>query len=349
MNGKRQKLGYVFRRLQAPSSGSARPPSQIDSHSPALAAVQEAGSTTSKDYNRKKDVGDDTEQNHDGQEADESAPSSKVRSHQRQYRLTRVKEPTYGPSSDGGIRKIPRSTLFVERKLQQSLSRQASSQSLSATSKDLQVNARTEVTDNISTSPVKHVYARQKKPGRTSCVKPAQNTSDLAGDVPSMATIENVKLVAELEAFSLQDLERGTANYQKSTPTDSLPTSTQSPKRGTPQRFKPKAPVLRWAERNPEAAAAIEREKAEEDANARLKGLLKKQKAAEAIEDHQQEADGDYVIDTYTRVPIESVATESGQFGVLVLDDEDDMEMFYGEDEQSDEDEGLGDEDENGK
>jgi hypothetical protein len=60
--------------------------------------------------------------------------------------------------------------------------------------------------------------------------------------------------------------------------------------------------------------------------------------------------DGDYIIDTYVRIPADALETEeqSKNFGLLVLDSQPDIDEFYREEEDSDEEDDDEEEDENG-
>lgn len=65
-----------------------------------------------------------------------------------------------------------------------------------------------------------------------------------------------------------------------------------------------------------------------------------------------EDDDGDYIIDTYIRVPADVLdsSEEEKNVGLLILDSQPDIEEFYGEDEGSDDEEGEeGEEDENGQ
>jgi hypothetical protein len=60
--------------------------------------------------------------------------------------------------------------------------------------------------------------------------------------------------------------------------------------------------------------------------------------------------DGEYIIDTYVRIPADALETDeqSKNFGLLVLDTQPDIDEFYREDSDSDEEDDDEEEDENG-
>ncbi|TLS30152.1 hypothetical protein PpBr36_03488 [Pyricularia pennisetigena] len=131
------------------------------------------------------------------------------------------------------------------------------------------------------------------------------------------------------------------SNSARQTPVknnSNAPMSTASP---SPRRFKPQAPAKRYAERHPEEAAAAAAAAAAAEAEAQMS--MDVDDASDTEDD-----DGDYIIDTYVRVAADSITTEAtpDQVGLLVLDNEPDIDYFYGEESDSEE-EYEDDEDEN--
>lgn len=100
-------------------------------------------------------------------------------------------------------------------------------------------------------------------------------------------------------------------------------------------RFKPKAPAKRYAERHPELAAA----------NTDTAPVVP------TMEDYESHSDDEYVIETYIRVAAESLSkdVDPEKVGLLVFDNEPDVDFFYGEEGDSDNEYPEDDEDENGK
>ncbi|PSR94272.1 hypothetical protein BD289DRAFT_480717 [Coniella lustricola] len=97
----------------------------------------------------------------------------------------------------------------------------------------------------------------------------------------------------------------------------------------TPQRFKPKAPAKRYAERHPEITAA--------------------QHAVEPQEEVDIVSEDEYVVETYVRVPASALSKDIApdKVGLLVFDNEPDADFFYGEEGDSDDELAEDDEDEN--
>lgn len=117
----------------------------------------------------------------------------------------------------------------------------------------------------------------------------------------------------------------------------------------SPRRFKPHAPAKRYAERHSEdeaAAAASAAAAAFAEAQAQLRDETSMD--VDEASTTEEEDEGDYVIDTYIRVAADTITTEAtpDQVGLLVLDNEPDIDYFYGEESDSEE-EFEDDEDEN--
>lgn len=104
----------------------------------------------------------------------------------------------------------------------------------------------------------------------------------------------------------------------------------------TPQKYKPKPPAKRFAERHPEVAAAQDRAIAAPTSD---------------HEDYETASEDEYVVETYVRVPVSSLGKEVDpeKVGLLVFDTEPDAEIFYGEEGDSDDELPEDDEDENGR
>lgn len=196
---------------------------------------------------------------------------------------------------------------------------------------------------------------RQKKPGRSARTTP-RSTSQPAVDhlAPSATTrdrnvrlpsglvtpwdVTSEQLVKELEAYTLEEIGRNMAEADAMAP---KPPPAPQPlsqsntvvslriKKGASSKFKPKVPAQRYHERHPEVMAPPTVDEPEQD---------------------QTDDDGDFVIDTYVRMPAEEVdVNDKNHIGYIVLEDQPDIDEFYEEDEQQNEDEEEYDEDdENG-
>jgi len=138
--------------------------------------------------------------------------------------------------------------------------------------------------------------------------------------------VNSEKLAAEMQAYTLQEIGRSIAQAEANKP---KPRSI-----ATPTKFKPKKPALRYHERHPEQALIS-------TAGVSVDGS--------DIQDVEMDDDGDYVIDTYYRMPAHQVDSDTDdKFGLLVLDSQPDIDEFYKTQiEEEDEEEDF-EEDENG-
>ncbi|TLD30918.1 hypothetical protein PspLS_02218 [Pyricularia sp. CBS 133598] len=130
------------------------------------------------------------------------------------------------------------------------------------------------------------------------------------------------------------------SNSARQTPVKNNNNVPLSPASPSPRRFKPQAPAKRYAERHPEEAAAAAAAAAAAEAEANMS--MDVDDASDTEED-----EGDYIIETYVRVAADSITEATpDQVGLLVLDNEPDIDYFYGEESDSEE-EYEDDEDEN--
>ncbi|KAK1996758.1 hypothetical protein LX36DRAFT_102749 [Colletotrichum falcatum] len=106
----------------------------------------------------------------------------------------------------------------------------------------------------------------------------------------------------------------------------------------SPSRFKPKAPAKRFAERHPELAKELD------GGGGRGRG---DEEMAEASGGEDESSDDDYVIEVYELAPSKPVLAEipPEQIGVLRFDTQEDLELFYGNDDDNSDD--YDEEDEN--
>jgi Transcription factor Iwr1 len=197
----------------------------------------------------------------------------------------------------------------------------------------------------------------RKKPGlaaRTS-VPPVRPRSPLK---PNVAPLRNVRLpsgammpwdvsseqlAAEMQAYTMEEIGRTLARQEAEAAAEASRKAVLKPALGPaqkhPSKFKPKKPALRYLERHPEERAAQEHNTAMDVDETHIEG-----------EDEDMD-DGEYIIDTYVRVPAHALETEeqSKNFGLLVLDSQPDIDEFYREEEDSEEEDDDEEEDENGQ
>lgn len=100
-------------------------------------------------------------------------------------------------------------------------------------------------------------------------------------------------------------------------------------------RFKPKVPAKRYAERHPEVAAVRQQET----------------ESTTEQDEYETGSEDEYVVETYVRVPASSLGKDinPGKVGLLVFDNEPDVDFFYAEEGDSDDEWAEDEEDENGE
>jgi hypothetical protein len=151
------------------------------------------------------------------------------------------------------------------------------------------------------------------------------------------------RLAAEMQAYTLDEIGRTLARQEEEAAAEAnrlaalKEKSASSPVHKYSSKFKPKKPALRYAERHPEATVDHEHEAMDVD------------EPHIGAEDEDMD-DGEYIIDTYVRIPANALETEeqSKNFGLLVLDSQPDIDEFYREEDDSEEEDDDEEEDENG-
>ncbi|KAI1384595.1 uncharacterized protein F4822DRAFT_415667 [Hypoxylon trugodes] len=225
-------------------------------------------------------------------------------------------------SSAGISKKRSATALFVERKIKKISARplqkyhQAITNGVAPTSGSAPTASERMEVD-------KQEPRKFKKPGLAKYAKKKEETQKYQADLPKSMTnrwdADMDKLAAEMNAYAMEqiglNLQQAEAEKKQQTPSKAQP------------KYKPK-PTKRYAERHPEAAqASTDVDMMDTDAY---------------ISDSD---DSDYIIETYERVPASKMEHAPPQsVGVLVFDDEPDLEFFYGDGGDS-EDEWAEDED----
>lgn len=155
------------------------------------------------------------------------------------------------------------------------------------------------------------------------------------------ASVDMEQLARDMDAYTLSQISQNIANMEKE--------SAQEAAIRRANKYKPKPPAQRYAERHPEYAAAVaaERERAKAVEAAAASTL----KSADEMDIADDTSDDDYVMETYERVPASRLrdgAVPVSRIGLLVFDTEPDMvEFFYGEEGDSDDEFPEDEEDEN--
>ena len=178
-----------------------------------------------------------------------------------------------------------------------------------------------------------------KRPGTARNQAPAPQTAgekvkpNLPPSLLHRWTVDEDQFVREMEEFTLQEIGQNIARINEQSRA-APPATTQTPASPQGSKFKPKAPSKRYAERHPEVAAADEQAAKDVDME---------------VEDSDVDED-DYVIETYVRVPAATLgdAVPPETIGLLVFGTEQNVEFFYGNEEDSDDEWQEDEEDENG-
>ncbi|KAK1691410.1 hypothetical protein BDP55DRAFT_627077 [Colletotrichum godetiae] len=232
----------------------------------------------------------------------------------------------------GGVSKRGRygTAVFVERGKKKSARRAATSSGgttpTTTTAEGLPVDV--EMKEDDKRAPKKPL-ARRPPPSREASGTTATKTLDAEPQrkpMPGVAPNQDMsKIAADMDQWVLHEIGLNLKAMEQQPPRS--PSAAASP-----SRFKPKAPAKRFAERHPEMVKKLDGGGDEAMAEA---------------SDEEDESDDDYVIEVYELAPSKPVLAEipPEQIGVLRFDSQEDLELFYGnEDDDSDLDD---DEDEN--
>ena len=264
---------------------------------------------------------------------------------QRRFHLSRpdamLSTSSYPSRAHGGItRKRSSTALFVERRIKRISSKTV--EKLQSAANDSASRSSTPTTEhnalsqeiptgvegaNISTPEPK----KYKKPGvskRANQGDTSRGKSELPQSMANRWDVDMDRMTEEMNAFALEQIG---LNIQKAEEEKKHKTTPQ--KAPSPLKFKPKAPAKRYSERHPETAPEPADKKMED-----------------ADEDVSDTDDDDYVVETYIRVPASNMGANVSpkDVGLLVFDDEPDIEYFYGAGSDSEDEWAEDEEDENG-
>jgi hypothetical protein len=178
-----------------------------------------------------------------------------------------------------------------------------------------------------------------KKPGVAKLTQKNSVPKAKAELPPTMVNRWNVdldKLTADMNAFAMEQIGMNIqqAEQEKQQQQEKSGPRAQPMLKASPSRFKPKAPPKRYAERHPEVAQNS------------IDEYMRDPSAEVSDTD-----DDDYIIETYVRVPastIEKHHVPPQKVGLLVFDADPDLEFFYGDGSDSDDEWAEDQEDENG-
>ncbi|KAF5522173.1 hypothetical protein CGCA056_v006905 [Colletotrichum aenigma] len=163
-----------------------------------------------------------------------------------------------------------------------------------------------------------------KKPQTKRPSAPRQDVESQRKPLPSVAPTQDMsKIAADMDQWVLHEIGLNLKSMELQNPAPpAAPAATAS----SPSRFKPKAPVKRFAERHPELAKELDGGKDRDESMT---------DASEADDD-----DDDYVIEVYELAPSKPLLANipPEEIGVLRFDTKEDMELFYGNEEEDDSD-----------
>lgn len=145
------------------------------------------------------------------------------------------------------------------------------------------------------------------------------------------------ELTRSMNEFVMQQIGENLARIEERDRKEAAAAARKAASATSPQssKFKPKAPLKRYAERHPEVAAA----------------QTVAAPSMPTTEGYESLRDDEYVIETYVRVAAASLDKDLApeKVGLLVFDNEPDVDFFFGEEGDSDDEWPEDDEDENGE
>ncbi|KAI0024764.1 hypothetical protein F4780DRAFT_724900 [Xylariomycetidae sp. FL0641] len=169
-----------------------------------------------------------------------------------------------------------------------------------------------------------------KKPG-VAKLKVEEGAHKYKAELPKTLTarwnVDMERLAADMDKYTMEQIGLNLQKAEDEKQATKAKTSTSSK-----LKYRPKPPAKRYAERHPEVAQTA----ADKD-------------MVDADHEASDSDDGEYIIETYVRVPASRMGDKipSQQVGLLVFDDEPDMNYFYGEGEDSEDEWAEDEEDEN--
>ncbi|KAI1660370.1 hypothetical protein F4813DRAFT_349714 [Daldinia decipiens] len=326
-NKRHRSEAFVYQRQQEQANSAENIPSE--SHKPIIHTSHPHSKTPAFQSPKTSDtiVHDGSSDNETASESSKStspvdAPSEPRRFHMSRKDIMLAAASQPGRPHGGISKKRSAPALFVERKIKRISSRplekfQAITNAASqipgpapAASEDMEID--------------KPESRKLKKPGVAKLAK-KQDGEKYKADLPQSITqrwnVDIDKLTAELDAYTMEQIG---LNLQKAEEEKQRSILSQ-------HRFKPK-PIKRYAERHPgEMQASVDKDTMDTDV------------------DISDSDDSDYIIETYERVPASKMGEHvpPHSVGLLVFDGEPDMEHFYGEDDNSEDEWAEDEEDEN--
>ncbi|KUI59546.1 hypothetical protein VP1G_06812 [Cytospora mali] len=266
-----------------------------------------------------------------------TTPKSKVASEPRRFHLSRVSfapSPLFNPNMATGKRSrfnAP-TTVFVERG-----HKRTRTEDVTMADADAAPVTVTEV--ESSEPPRKHkLPGADRKVPTGSSGKLAPVKKDVPKSMKKEHTSEMDDLARDMNEFVLQQIGENLARIEERDRKEAATAAKKTISVTSPQfsKFKPKAPTKRYAERHPEVAGTPEKA-----ATAALVDSMELE--------YESHSEDEYIVETYIRVPATSLGknVDPEKIGLLVFDNEPDVDYFYGEEGDSDDEWPEDDEDEN--
>lgn len=259
----------------------------------------------------------------------------------RRFHISRSSSPSDLLRSSSGIRKRTansKPTVFVERTVRHKLKN--SSDPLPLTPEP--TPSDTHVQGEVLKDETREQTRPQKKPGLAARRSATPLNSQTPSPIPkprlpssfvnrSDADLE--RLALEMQAYTLQSIGAEIATSEAASSQE-----TTSPRKQRSTRFKPRKPALRYKERHPDQV--------NED-NHSLE--VDEEEPVDDYEESEGE-DSEYIIETYYRVPADVLESAEGSrnIGLLVLESQPDIDEFYINESDSEEEDEEDEEDENG-
>lgn len=270
---------------------------------------------------------------------EDRASKSQAASEPRRFHMSRqslVPSPLFSPGVTTGKRsryKTP-TTVFVERghKRTRTEDVQMTDVDSVSTAKSLGKDGSLE-----SSTPAR----KQKLPGsdrRRIEAKPAQAAKrGVPESLQKEPDSDMDELTRSMNEFVMQQIGENLARIEERDRKEAAAAARRAASATSPQssKFKPKAPLKRYAERHPEVTAS----------------QTVTAPTMPNMEGYESLSDDEYVIETYVRVAAESLDKDLApeKVGLLVFDNDPDVDFFFGEEGDSDDEWPEDDEDENGE
>ncbi|KKY35960.1 hypothetical protein UCDDA912_g04099 [Diaporthe ampelina] len=178
---------------------------------------------------------------------------------------------------------------------------------------------------------------KQKLPGSDRKRTESRHTHAVKREVPDSLQKEQDsdmdEITRSMNEFVMQQIGENLARIEERDRKEAAAAARASARSPQLSRFKPKAPVKRYAERHPEVPVA------QIDTAATMP----------MTEEYESLSEDEYVIETYVRVAAVSLGKDLApeKVGLLVFDNEPDVDFFFGEEGDSDAEWPEDDEDEN--